>query len=155
MKRTKKAQVGSWLSKYAPEAANLISSMSRKKQAKDFAENQISRKIGSQASKVKKIGTSNPNRSTDAYTNPKLTDIFSRIKDDYNSMMNEKNIGAGNRNVRAAGEVKRQIKKQNYKTGGTAKAKTGKLIPKKSSVSKKLGSAKKTIGNMRFTKKKK
>jgi len=147
MKRTKKAQVGSWLSKYAPEAANRISSMSRKKQAKDFAENQISRKIGSQASKVKKIGTSNPNRSTDAYTNPKLTDIFSR--------MNEKNIGAGNRNVRAAGEVKRQIKKQNYKIGGTAKAKTGKLIPKKSSVSKKLGSAKKTIGNMRFTKKKK
>jgi 3-methyladenine DNA glycosylase Tag len=31
----------------------------------------------------------------------------------------------------------------------------GKIAPKKSNVSKKLGSAKKTIGNMRFTKKKK
>jgi hypothetical protein len=31
----------------------------------------------------------------------------------------------------------------------------GKIAPKKSNVSKKLGSAKKSIGNMRFTKKKK
>ncbi len=31
----------------------------------------------------------------------------------------------------------------------------GKIAPKKSNVSKKLGSAKKTIGNMRFAKKKK
>ena len=35
------------------------------------------------------------------------------------------------------------------------KAKLGQLVPKKSNVSKRLGSAKTSIGNMRFTKKKK
>jgi hypothetical protein len=43
---------------------------------------------------------------------------------------------------------------RDFKRGGVLK-KTGKLIPKKSSVSKKLGSAKKTIGNMIFKSKKK
>jgi hypothetical protein len=33
------------------------------------------------------------------------------------------------------------------KTGGVTKAKTGMLVPKKSSVSKKIGSAKNSIGN--------
>jgi hypothetical protein len=36
-----------------------------------------------------------------------------------------------------------------------SKAKSGTLVPKKSNVSKRLGSAKSSIGNMRFTKKKK
>lgn len=43
---------------------------------------------------------------------------------------------------------------QKNKTGGKTKAKTGKIVPKKSSVSKKVGSAKTTIGNMRFAKRK-
>ncbi len=41
----------------------------------------------------------------------------------------------------------------NYK--GMKKSKAGALVPKKSSVSRRLGSAKTSIGNMRFTKKKK
>ena len=41
----------------------------------------------------------------------------------------------------------------NYK--GMKKSKAGALVPKRSSVSRRLGSAKTSIGNMRFTKKKK
>ena len=41
------------------------------------------------------------------------------------------------------------------KTGPKKQRNGGKLKPKASNVSKKLGSAKKSIGNMRFTKKKK
>lgn len=57
--------------------------------------------------------------------------------------------GTCNTNTTIRGESLRD-----FKRGGVIK-KTGKLIPKKSSVSKKLGSAKKTIGNMIFKSKKK
>jgi hypothetical protein len=46
------------------------------------------------------------------------------------------------------------VKKKGPYAGSTLKS-GGKLVPKKSNVSKKLGSAKSSIGNMRFTKKKK
>ena len=42
-----------------------------------------------------------------------------------------------------------------YKYKGMKKSKAGALVPKRSSVSRRLGSAKTSIGNMRFTKKKK
>lgn len=58
--------------------------------------------------------------------------------------------GTCNTKMLIPGESLRDIKRN----GGVVK-KTGKLIPKKSSVSKKLGSAKKTIGNMIFKSKKK
>ena len=57
---------------------------------------------------------------------------------------------------RSAADIPKGSKLEKQKRGGNIKkAKTGKLVPKKSSVSKKLGSAKKSVGNMRFTKKKK
>lgn len=58
--------------------------------------------------------------------------------------------GTCNTNTTIPGESLRDFKKN----GGVIK-KTGKLTPKKSSVSKNLGSAKRTIGNMMFKSKKK
>jgi len=61
----------------------------------------------------------------------------------------------GKRKVKEDGKVVESQNSGRWRKKGPKMRSGGKIAPKKSSVSKRLGSAKKSIGNMRFTSKKK
>jgi hypothetical protein len=159
MKKTKKAQFGALMraagkataktaskatKAVAREASNIVS----KPKATTFAEwnkQNLPKNINKLSSNEQnKIRSKNPFRNPEAKgpnRRPELAysggwsldDAFAGARDDFKSAVSERTRTA-TKNPNRSADIKRQIKKD-YKKGGAVKAKSGKMISKRSSIS--------------------